>query len=129
MMSASEMRGLARRYFACLDAEDWTRMAGLWAEDASLQAVGARPREGRPNVLEYFAKLFEPWREHEDRPTRLLVSEADQTVVAEVTFFGTTQDGRAASFDAIDVFDVRDGCIARMTNWYDIAYARKVLTS
>jgi len=31
------------------------------------------------------------------------------------------------SFDAVDVFDLKDGLIRRMSNWYDVAYARSVL--
>jgi ketosteroid isomerase-like protein len=114
-----------RRYFACLDAEDWAQMRTLWQPDAELRAVGARPRRGADEVVAYFSTLFAPWPRHEDRPTRLIV--AGDTIVAEVTFTGTTADGREVSFDAVDVFDLRDGLIARETNWYDIAYARKAL--
>src|SRR3954452_2871631 len=115
-----------RRYFACLDTEDWEQMRTLWQADATLRAVGARPRDGVDEGIGYFSDLFSPWPKHEDRPTRLIVS--GDTVVAEVTFYGTTPDGREVSFDAVDVFDLRDGLIARETNWYDIAYARKVLS-
>jgi ketosteroid isomerase-like protein len=114
-----------RDYFRCLDEEDWAGMAALWAEDGTLRAVGARPRRGRDEVLEFFGKLFAPWREHEDRPTRIVV--AGDVVTAEVLFTGTTQDGREVSFEAVDVFDLRDGRIAAMSNWYDIALARKAL--
>jgi ketosteroid isomerase-like protein len=129
MTTAAAMRDATLRYFACLDAEDWVGMADLWAEDGRLLAVGARPREGREEVLEYYGKLFTPWQRHEDRPTRVIVAETDETVVAEVTFFGTTQGGRDVRFDAVDVFDFRDGCICKLTNWYDIAYARKTLST
>jgi uncharacterized protein len=116
---------VVRRYFTCLDTEDWEAMRGLWHADAELRAVGARPRRGLDEVIGYFSKLFTPWPAHVDAPTRLI--EADSTIVAEVTFTGTTPDGREVSFDAIDVFDLRDGQICRMTNWYDVAYARRVL--
>lgn len=102
-------------------------MAELWCEDAELRAVGARPRRDRDGVIAFFSKLFLPWREHEDKPTRLVISEPDQTVLAEVTFSGTTQDGRTVAFDAVDVFDFRDGNIAKLTNWYDVDYARRAL--
>jgi ketosteroid isomerase-like protein len=121
----SDNEETVRRYFVCLDTEDWAQMRELWHEDAHLRAVGARPRDGVDEVIGYFSNLFTPWPKHEDRPTRLIVS--GDTVVAEVTFFGTTPDGLEVSFDAVDVFDLRDGRIVRETNWYDIAYARKVL--
>jgi ketosteroid isomerase-like protein len=114
-----------RDYFRCLDEEDWTGMEALWTEDGTLRAVGARPRHGRDEVLGFFGKLFTPWREHEDRPTRIVI--AGDVVTAEVLFTGTTQDGREVSFDAVDVFDLREGRIAALSNWYDIALARKSL--
>jgi ketosteroid isomerase-like protein len=126
--SAAAMCAIARRYFDCLDSEDWDSMAELWTPDAQLRAVGARPRMDREAVLEYFRKLFDPWPAHRDHPDRLIASEADQVVVAEVTFTGTTPDGRAVRFEAIDVFDFEDGRIRKLTNWYDIDYARRALT-
>jgi ketosteroid isomerase-like protein len=121
------LRTVVLRYFCCLDAEDWDGMADIWCEDGQLRAVGARPRNDRDAVIGYFGKLFTPWVEHADRPTRLLICEREEAVVAEVTFIGTTRDGREVSFDAIDVFDLRAGRIARLTNWYDIDYARRAL--
>jgi ketosteroid isomerase-like protein len=116
-----------QRYFVCLDTEDWAQMRTLWHDDAELRAVGARPRSGVDEVIGYFSNLFSPWPAHQDKPTRLIGS--GDTIVAEVTFTGTTPDARDVSFDAVDVFDLRDGKIAKLTNWYDIAYVRKVLTA
>jgi ketosteroid isomerase-like protein len=124
-MNANEKT--VRSYFECLDAEDWTRMRTLWQPDADLRAVGARPRSGVDDVIGYFSALFAPWPEHEDRPTRFIAD--GDAIAVNVTFYGTTADRREVSFDAVDVFDLRDGRIARLTNWYDIAYARKVLAA
>lgn len=123
------MRAVALRYFRCLDTEDWAGMREIWRPDGKLRAVGARAREDREGVIGYFSKLFDPWPQHEDRPTRMVVSERDGMVIAEVTFFGTTADGRAVSFDAVDVFDIADGAIAKLSNWYDIDYARKAIAA
>lgn len=112
-------------YFACLNTEDWDRMATLWTPDASLRAVGARPRTGREEVLGYFRKLFEPWETHLDSPTRL-VRGAD-AVVAEVSFTGRSAAGHDAAFDAVDVFDLRDGRIAALSTWYDLVAARRAV--
>jgi ketosteroid isomerase-like protein len=114
-----------RDYFRCLDEEDWEGMRKLWTDDAELRAVGGRPRSGREEVLGFFEKLFDPWAQHEDRPVRIVV--AGDVVTADVLFLGTTTDGREVSFEAVDVFDLRDGRIAKMSNWYDIALARKAL--
>jgi ketosteroid isomerase-like protein len=118
---------VVRSYFACLDAEDWVNMRTLWRDDAELRAVGTRPRSGGDAVVEYFSRIFAPWSRHTDAPTRF-ITEGD-TIVVEVTFTGTTHDGREVSFDAIDVFDMHAGKIQRFSNWYDIAYARRVLAA
>jgi ketosteroid isomerase-like protein len=104
-------------------------MREIWHEDGRLRAVGARPRDDREGVIGYFSKLFTPWPEHTDKPVRLVVSERDQTVLAEVTFTGLTAKGDRVSFDAIDVFDIADGRIKKLSNWYDIDYARKSIGS
>ena len=121
------MRRVVLRYFECLDTENWEGMREIWHEDGRLRAVGARPRDDREGMVAYFSKIFEPWHEHVDKPTRLIVSERDGTVVAEVTFTGRTAGGREVSFDAIDIFDLVDGRITKLTNWYDIDYARKAI--
>lgn len=128
MTGAIDMERVVREYFTCLDTEDWARMAELWTSDGCLRAVGARPRDGREEVIGYFSKLFDPWPAHEDRPTRIVVAEHAQTVLAEVTFYGTTPGGKAVRFDAVDVFDLRDGRICALSNWYDVAYARAALS-
>jgi ketosteroid isomerase-like protein len=129
MSDAPTLQSVVLRYFECLNADDHDGMRKIWTEDAELRAVGARPRSGREDVIGYFAKVFGPWPEHDDTPVRLVVSEADRTVLAEVVFTGTTADGREVEFDAIDVFDLtEDGLIRKMTNWYDIDYARRVIS-
>jgi ketosteroid isomerase-like protein len=112
-------------YFRCLDTEDWTLMRTIWHEDAEMQAVGSRRRSGVDEVLEFLSTLFAAWALHEDRPTRIITAGTTSTV--EVTFTGTTRDGRQVSFDAVDVFDIDAGRIRRLSNWYDIAHVRRVL--
>lgn len=125
MLASTSNEQVVRRYFVCLDTEDWDTMRTLWNSDSEMRAVGARPRRGVDDVIDYFSKLFTPWPRHVDAPTRLIAGQ--DTIVAEVTFTGTTPEGREVSFDAIDVFDLVDGRIQKLTNWYDIAYARAVL--
>jgi ketosteroid isomerase-like protein len=123
-MSTAET--VVRSYFRCLDTEDWPGMAELWHEECELRAVGARPRLGRDDVVAYFSRLFTPWSEHRDEPLRVIV--AGDVVTVEVRFHGRMASGREVTFDAVDLFDVEAGRIRRLSNWYDLVYARKVLT-
>ncbi|MBF6621389.1 MAG: nuclear transport factor 2 family protein [Patulibacter sp.] len=113
---------VVRGFFEALNAEDWGRMATSWAADAELRAVGARPRRGRAEIMTYYDGLFGPWPQHHDEPTRVIV--AGDVVVVEVRFSGTSASGKQIEFDAVDVFDLADGAIRRMTSWYDLAWVR-----
>ncbi len=112
-------------YFDSINSEDWARLATVWAPDAELIAVGARPRRGADAIVQYYPKTLGPWKEHVDAPTRYIV--AGDTVTVEIHYTGRSADGTEVEFDAVDVFDLRDGLIKRVTNWYDVAAVRALL--
>ena len=124
-MEEHEPRRIAERYFACLNADDWDGMRELWHPDGEWKAPGTPRRHGIDEVIGYYKRCFAPWPQHSDVPRRILVD--GDVVVAEVEFRGVTTDGREISFDGLDVMDVRDGKIAKISNWYDIDYVRKAL--
>jgi uncharacterized protein (TIGR02246 family) len=117
--AAGRPRDVIDVYFAAVNAEDWDALAELWEPDAELYATGARPRHGREAILAYFPRLLAGWAEHTDRPGRR-ITEAD-TVVVEISFTGTTSQGRPVAFDAVDVFDLAGPRIRRLSTWYDTA--------
>lgn len=114
-------------YIACLNEEDWEAFADLWHDDAEFRAVGARPRCGRSEITAFFRRLFDPWAVHLDTQRRVISS--GDVVTVEVDFVGTTPDGRQIEFDAVDVFDIENGRISRLSNWYDLAYVRMLLAN
>ncbi|WP_395103941.1 nuclear transport factor 2 family protein [Actinomadura sp. SCN-SB] len=116
-MSAGD--DVVARYFAAVNDEDWTALRNLFTADAVLSATGARTRHGREDVLAYYPRVLARYAEHLDRPTRRL--DFASTTVVEIAFAGRTVEGRPVAFDAIDVFDLRDGLIARLASWYDTA--------
>jgi len=116
---------LIDRYFAHINAEDWPAFAQLWDDWSELRAVGSRPRQGAAEIETFYRGLFTPWREHSDVPTRVLPS--GDAVAVEVHFDGTTQDGRDLAFDAVDVFDLEDGRIRKLSTWYDLVLVRRLL--
>jgi ketosteroid isomerase-like protein len=112
-------------YFRAVNAEDWDGFRTLWAEDSTVLAVGARPRRGVDDVMGLYTKMFNHWPKHRDVPSRTLVD--GNTVTVEVHFIGTTEDGRELQFDAVDVFDLEDGQIKKLTNWYDTSRVRAMI--
>ena len=53
--------------------------------------------------------------------------EADGAIVCEIRFTGRLHTGRPIAFDALDVFDLRDGRITKVATWYDTrALARQI---
>jgi ketosteroid isomerase-like protein len=112
-------------YFSCINGEHWEDFEKIWHPGADFTAVGARPRHGIEDILEYFHSVFRTWASHHDQPTRVLPSGSSATV--EVHFTGATQDGRTLEFDAVDVFDLQDGLIVRLSNWYDVVLVRRLL--
>lgn len=112
-------------YFRCLNTEDWASMATMWTDDALLRPVGARPRRGPDEIVAFYSTLFDPWAEHLDTPTRII--RAGDVVTVEVTFTGRSRSGTEVSFDAVDLFDLRDGRIAGLSTWYDLVAARRAV--
>jgi ketosteroid isomerase-like protein len=121
----ADRAGIVARYFACVNAEDWVGLESLWHVDGEWRAVGARPRVGRGEVIDYFTSLFEPWSAHRDEPVRVIL--AGDVATVEVRFEGVTREGTSVAFDAVDVFDFEAGLIRRISNWYDLVYVRQKL--
>lgn len=106
-------------YFVALNTEDWELMASVLHPKLDLIPSGSRPRVGSDKAIAMFQKIFERFPVHQDNPTRFL--EAENTVVVEISFAGATQDGQEVAFDAVDIFDVADGRIVRLSQWFDTA--------
>jgi ketosteroid isomerase-like protein len=106
-------------YFDSLNGEDWDSLRTIWAEDTAVVAVGARPRHGVDDAMNLYMNIFKHWSRHLDIPGRTLID--GDTAVVEVHFVGTTKDGRDVEFDAVDVIDIEDGRVKKLTTWYDTA--------
>jgi ketosteroid isomerase-like protein len=110
--------GAVESYFAAVDAEDYARVAALFAPDGELVAPGTAPRRGAAAIEAYFAAALAPFPEHRDAPTRVV--HAGGTVCVEVRFTGRLGSGALVEFDALDLFDFdAGGRIARLSSWYD----------
>ena len=101
-------------------------MASVLDPGVELVPVGSRPRTGSDKAIAFFQKVFQRFPVHDDHPTRYL--EAGTTVVVEIAFTGATAEGVAVAFDAVDVFDVHQGRIRRLSQWFDTAALAAMLS-
>ena len=108
-----------KSYFTALNTEDWDLMASVLHPELDLIPSGSRPRIGADKAIAMFQKIFERFPFHQDNPTRFICD--GNTVVVEISFAGATQDSQEVSFDAVDIFDVADGRIYRLSQWFDTA--------
>ncbi len=108
-----------KSYFTALNTEDWDLMASVLHPELDLIPSGSRPRIGSDKAIAMFQKIFERFPVHQDNPTRFICD--GNTVVVEISFAGATRDGQEVSFDAVDIFDVADGRIYRLSQWFDTA--------
>lgn len=118
-------RACVQAYFAAINADRFGDLAEVFTADVEIVTAGSEPVRGRDAALAHFPRVLAGYTEHTDTVTRWI--EAGETVVCEIAFTGTLGDGRPVAFDAVDVFDLRDGRIARIGTWFDTrAVARQV---
>jgi len=113
-------------YFRSVDSEDLVALASLFADGAVVMTAGAGERHGE-RILNFYRSVFKKFPQHQDAPTRIL--EIGETIVAEIEFTGRSSSGVEVAFPAVDIFDLQDGKIVRLTQWVDTyALERKLAT-
>lgn len=117
------MRAPVEQYFAALNADAYDDLAAVFTEDVEIHTVGAKPVVGRAAALAHFPRVLAGYAEHRDRVTRWI--ETPEAIVTEIEFTGRLGDGRPVEFPALDVFDLREGRITRVTTWYDTRDVRR----
>ncbi|MFP5070189.1 nuclear transport factor 2 family protein [Pseudonocardia nantongensis] len=113
----SSARTAVDAYFAAINSDRFADLAAVFATDVEIVTTGAPPVIGREAALAHFPVVLAGYSSHDDAVTRWI--EAGDTVVCEIAFSGTLTDGRAVTFDALDVFDTADGWVTRVGTWFD----------
>ena len=120
-------REVVESYFAAVNAADFDTLRRVLHPDIELTACMSRPRQGLESVVAFFEAVFGRYPEHSDIPTRLICD--GDSVVAEIHFEGRSDTGVEIVFEAVDVFDVTDGRIRRLNQWFDSADLQRQLRS
>lgn len=117
------MRAVVEGYFAAINADAFADLEKVFAEDVEIHTVGASPVVGRAAAVAHFPTVLAAYAEHHDHVTRWI--EAPDAIVTEIHFEGRLRDGRAIVFEALDVFDLREDRITKVTTWYDTRDLRR----
>lgn len=118
----SNNRTAVEGYFAAINSDSFADLAEVFAPEVEIHTVGAEPVVGRDAALAHFPVVLSGYATHDDRVTRWISGVDDggeEAIVCDIAFSGSMADGREVRFEALDVFDVRDGLITRVTTWYD----------
>jgi ketosteroid isomerase-like protein len=117
-----------RRYFTAVNADRFDELADLFADTIVIEMGSALPRRGIADALAYYPKALADIPVHEDDPVSVMASADGRRVAVEIAFSGTTGDGRAVTFTAVDLFDLdAGGRIVRLRSIYDTATVREQL--
>lgn len=120
-------RAVVEGYFTALNADRLADLEDVFAADVEIHTVGVRPVVGRDAAIAHFRAVLAGYVAHEDRVTRWI--EAGDAIVTEIDFEGALDGGHPIAFSALDVFDLADGRIRRITTWYDTRDVRRQMRS
>jgi ketosteroid isomerase-like protein len=116
-------RAAVEAYFAAINADAFADLEAVFTGDVEIHTVGAPPVVGRAAALAHFPAILDKFTEHDDTVTRWI--ETPDAIVTDIAFSGRLADGRPVAFAALDVFDLSDGRISRVTTWYDTRDLRR----
>ena len=110
---------LVERYFDAINGHDWEQLAAVFHPEVTIQHGATLTTTGRDRAVKLLHAVVAQFAEHEGRVTRLLL---DGPVAAvEIAFTGTLPNGKAVTFDAVDIIDTDGASITRVVSWYDTA--------
>ncbi|MBZ5700864.1 MAG: nuclear transport factor 2 family protein [Acidobacteriia bacterium] len=113
-------------YFDAVHASQPDALAACFAEDAEVHFPMQELVVGRGKIREFYAGVFVFYARRHDEITAVYQS-ANGDVATEIHFDGTTGDGKDVTFDAVDVFTVRNNKIQKLRIFYDSAKVLQML--
>lgn len=119
---------LLRRYYAAFNAADWNGMLDCLTEDVAHDVNQGGRETGRRAFAAFLARMERCYRERVEDLV-VMVSADGTRGAAEFTIHGTylvadeglpAATGQAYVLPVGAFFDIRDGRIARVTNYYNL---------
>jgi steroid delta-isomerase-like uncharacterized protein len=124
----------ARSYFEALAARDPEAIVSHWHEDGVDDVVPLGVKRGRQEIEQMFREMFAAAPDLETTVTRIVAGEKEAAVEWRMRgtfngapFQGIEPTGRPLELRGLDMLEIEDGKIARITSYYDGAeYARQI---
>jgi steroid delta-isomerase-like uncharacterized protein len=124
----------ARSYFEALAARDPEAIVSHWHEDGVDDVVPLGVKRGRQEIEQMFRELFAAAPDLETTVTRIVAGEKQAAVEWRMhgtfdggPFQGVEPTGRPIEMRGLDMLEIEDGQIVRITGYYDGAeYARQI---
>ena len=124
----------ARSYFEALAARDPEAIVSHWHEDGVDDVVPLGVKRGRQEIEQMFREMFAAAPDLETTVTRIVAGEKEAAVEWRMRgtfngapFQGIEPTGRPLELRGLDMLEIEDGKIARITGYYDGAeYARQI---
>jgi steroid delta-isomerase-like uncharacterized protein len=124
----------ARSYFEALAARDPEAIVSHWHEDGVNDVVPLGVKRGRQEIEQMFREMFAAAPDLETTVTRIVAGEKEAAVEWRMRgtfngapFQGIEPTGRPLELRGLDMLEIEDGKIARITGYYDGAeYARQI---
>jgi steroid Delta-isomerase len=112
-------RTVVQRYFDLVNADEVAAMMALFAEEATIEPSSGGVRRGRDDIAAYYRITLAGFTEHHDEPRRVHV--AQTAIVVELAFAGVAVSGAPVIFEALDLFELEEDRIRRVSLWADTA--------
>lgn len=129
--TSKETRDVIDHLFAAAATGDTEDVLRWWADDGVLDDVTIAKRvRGKAELREYLDMYYRALPDLHFVPKRLLVDgpwalvEWAETCHVSAPFDGVPGDGRELRLRGVDIFEVRDGRVARESGWYGDGWFR-----
>ena len=117
---------VVQRYFSSLNETRLDRLGDVFAEDATLHFPTYEPIRGLPAIRSFYTSVLKYYPKHFDNPVKFFFSD-DGGIAVEIHFEGETIGGLPMVFDAVDVFEVKNGRVQNLHIRYDSAKVAQML--
>ncbi|MGQ9653033.1 MAG: nuclear transport factor 2 family protein [Thermodesulfobacteriota bacterium] len=111
------MEEVIRRYFECVNREDFDGLMALWAEDGEFTVPLSGTMRGKGEIRKFYESVPVWYPKHNDDPVDVIMGKDKATIKIVATM--TTPQGKKVQFTAVDWMVFEAGKIKTNTVFFD----------